>query len=108
MINFEIFTLGLLVTSTLTGVVTEAVKKILTEHNRGYYSNTLAGIIATILSAAIGIGYTIVTNSGFTSQTIVYIIAMIFMSWLCAMIGYDKVMQAIGQFKTKGKDDNDE
>lgn len=105
MIGFETFILGLLIISTLTGLVTEAVKKMLTEYNKPYKANTLAGIVAAILSAAVGASYIVLTNSAFTSQMIVYLIAIIFMSWLCAMVGYDKVIQAISQFKTNGKAD---
>lgn len=108
MINFEIFLLGLLITSTLTGLVTEAVKKILTEHNKTYRANTLAGLIALVLSAAIGAGYIVLTGSVFTSQVVVYLISLVFMSWLSAMVGYDKVIQAVGQFKMDGKDDKNE
>ena len=31
----------------------------------------------------------------------VYLIALVFLSWLSAMVGYDKVMQAISQIKSK-------
>lgn len=105
MVSFEIFLLGLMVISTLTGLVTEAVKTVLTEHNVTYRANTLAGVVALVLSLAVGIGYIVLTNVGFTTQIVVYLIAMVFMSWLCAMIGYDKVVQAISQFKTERKED---
>lgn len=100
MINFEVFLFGLLMTSALTGLVTEAVKKILAEHNVAYRANTLAGIVSLLLSAAIGAAYVVLTGTAFTSQIVVYLIAHVFMSWLCAMVGYDKVIQTIGQFKT--------
>ena len=100
MVNFEIFLFGLLITSTLTGLVTEAVKKILVEHNREYRANTLAGIVALILSAAIGAAYVVLTGTVFTTQVAVYLIMHVVMSWLCAMVGYDKVIQTISQFKT--------
>lgn len=93
MITLDIFLLGLMVISTLTGLVTEAVKKILTEHKLGYHTNTLAGIVATVLSVCIGIGYIIVSSIPFTSQIVVYLIALVFMSWLCSMVGYDKVIE---------------
>lgn len=105
MINFEVFMLGMMITSVLTGLVTEAVKKILTEYNVTYRANTLAGLVSFILSAAIGAGYVIITGTAFTSQIAVCLIAQIFMSWLCAMVGYDKVIQAISQFKVDRKDD---
>lgn len=108
MITFEIFLLGLLVTSTLTALVTEAVKKALTENNVTYRANTLAGIVAIILSAAICAGYIVIAGVGFTAQIVVLLIAQIFASWLCAMVGYDKVVQAISQFKTTNGGDNNE
>lgn len=108
MVNFETFLLGALIISTVTGLVTEAVKKILTEHKVTYHANTLAGLIATILSAAMGVGYIMLSGVGFTSQTIIYLVILIFISWLCSMVGYDKVIQAIKQFKMDGKDDKNE
>lgn len=108
MVNIETFMLGLLVVSTLTGLVTEAIKKLLSERGVTYYANTLAGVVAIILSAAIGIGYVVLTGTGFTAQIIVYIVTMVFVSWLCSMVGYDKVIQAIKQFKFDRKDDSNE
>lgn len=99
MISLEVFLLGLLVTSTLTSLVTEATKKIMTEYGVAYRANTMVGIIALLLSVGIGSGYILLNGMAFTTQVIVCLIAQIFMSWLCAMVGYDKVVQAIGQFK---------
>lgn len=104
MISFEIFLFGLLITSTLTSLVTEALKKLFSEHNKTVPSNTLAGVVSSVLSIAIGVGYVVMTGAYFTSQIIICIIAQVFMSWLCAMVGYDKVIQAISQFKTKRED----
>ena len=105
MVSFETFLLGLLVVSTLTGLVTEAVKKMMAERNLEYKANTLAGIVSFVLSAAIGLGYVLLSNIGFTTQVIVYLVALVFTSWLCAMVGYDKVVQTISQFKSFKKED---
>ena len=108
MISLHVFMLGVLITSTLTGLATEAIKKVLAEHNKSYYANTLAGIVSVILSVAIGIGYMMLSSISFNSQAIVYLVALVFISWLCAMVGYDKVVQAISQFKTaKPENEND-
>ena len=104
MVNFEIFLLGMLITSTLTSLVTEAVKKMLTEFNKTFPSNTLVGLISFILSAAIGAGYIIVPGITFTASVAVYLVVLVFASWLCAMVGYDKVIQAISQFNTNNKE----
>lgn len=108
MINFETFLLGVLVTSTFTGLGTEAIKKLLIEHNKTYHANTLAGVVAVVLSAAIGGGYGILTGLEFSAPTIIYLVALIFISWLCAMVGYDKVVQTITQIKMDGKDETNE
>lgn len=108
MISLHVFMLGVLITSTLTSLATEAVKKLLAEHSKNYYANTLAGIVSVILSVAIGIGYMMLSSISFTSQTIVYLIALVFISWLCAMVGYDKVIQAISQFKTASAESKSE
>ena len=100
MISLHVFMLGVLVTSSMTGLATEAIKKILAEHSKNYYANTLAGIVSVILSVAIGVGYMMISGISFTSQSIIYLVALVFISWLCAMVGYDKVVQAISQFKT--------
>ena len=100
MISLQVFMMGVLITSTLTGLTTEAIKKILTEQGKSYYANTLAGIVSFVLSIAIGIGYVFVSNLTFTAPICVCLVAMVFISWLCAMVGYDKVVQTISQFKT--------
>ena len=99
MMSLEVFLLGLLIVSTLTGLFTEAIKKWLGERGTKYYSNALAGYVAIGLSIAVGIAYIILVGAVLSAQTAVYLIALILLSWLCAMVGYDKVMQAIAQFK---------
>ena len=103
MINFEVFLIGLSVVSVLTGLTTEAVKRILAACKINYQANVLSGIVAAVLSAAIGVGYVILASVGFTPQIIVCIVALAFMSWLSAMVGYDKVIQVISQFKNVKK-----
>lgn len=107
MINLETFMMGLLITSTLTGLVTEAIKKIFVEHNIDHQANTLAGVVSLVLSAAIGIAYVFMSNATFNAQVVIYLIALVFASWLCSMIGYDKVIQTINQFKNNVKDDEE-
>lgn len=97
--DLQIFVTGLVVMSAVVGLATEAVKLILDERSIKYYSNTLAGVVALILSSAAGVAYVVLTGATFTGSAIVGIITFVFMSWLCAMVGYDKVIQTIAQFK---------
>lgn len=102
MVTHEIFLLGLLIVSVLTGLFTEAVKEWLNERGMKYYANALAGYISVILSVMLATGYVIMTETAFNAKMAVYLIALMLLSWLGAMVGYDKVIQAISQFKGKG------
>ena len=102
MITFDIFLMGLMIVSTLTGLTTEAIKKIMTEHNAKYHANTLAAIVSVVLSVVASICYITVQGITFTAPIAVCIVALTFMSWLCAMVGYDKV---VGQFKNIKEDE---
>ena len=68
-------------------------------------ANIIAALVAMILAVAIGIVYAILFDAAVTIQYITIIIVLCFLSWLCAMVGYDKVVQAIYQItgKTGGK-----
>lgn len=107
MIDLHVFMIGVLIASTLTSLATEAIKKLLAEHNKNYHANTLAGLVSMVISIAIGVGYMLISNIAFSVQSIVYLLMLVFISWLCAMVGYDKVVQAISQFKT-AKNENDQ
>ena len=98
---FETFLFLLLVTSVMTSLFVEAIKKFFGE-KYSFSSNILAGIVSVVLSVLIGVGYFIEAELVFSAQLIVYFIALVMLSWLCAMIGYDKVIQAITQLKLGG------
>ncbi len=95
--SLSVFLMLLLIVSTFTGLVTEAVKKLLQERGKPYYSNALAGYASAGLSIAVGVAYVILTDAAINAQMAVYLIALLFMSWLAAMVGYDKVRQTIAQ-----------
>lgn len=95
--TLEIFLMLLLGVSLLTGLCTEGLKKIFTEANKSYRANLIAGFCSVFLSVLVSIGYTILANIPFDAKLVVYIIALIFTSWLSAMVGYDKVKQTILQ-----------
>lgn len=102
MINFDIFLTGLMVISVLTSLVTEAVKKILADLNVKWHANILAGIVSVVLSILIGVGYVVITSTAFTAPIVTCILALAGLSWVCAMIGYDKVVEVLKKMNTKG------
>ena len=97
--TLEIFLAGLLAVTLLTGLVTEGIKKNLQERNIKYYANALAGGVAVALSVLVGTGYMVLTETAFNAKAAVLLIALMFLSWVCSMVGYDKVVQLITQIK---------
>lgn len=97
--TIEVFLVALVTISTLASLVAEAVKKILDEHNKTYRTNTLVGICALVVAVIVSALYIMYTGIAVTLPVIATIIAITILSWLCAMVGYDKVVQAFAQFK---------
>lgn len=99
--TYEVFLFCLFIVATMTSLVTEAVKKWMQERDKTYRANALAGYVAVVLSVAVGAAYIILTGAAINARMAVYLIALVFLSWLAAMVGYDKVIQTISQFKNK-------
>jgi hypothetical protein len=104
MISFDVLFIGFTFIASMTGLVTEAVKRLLTELNVKYYSNTLAGVVSIVLSIIVGTSYVVFTDATFNAKTAVCIFALALISWVGSMIGYDKIIQLIGQYKNSGRE----
>ena len=105
--NLSVFLMLLLAVSIFTGLVTEAVKKWMLERDKKYHANTLTGYVAAILAVAASVAYVILAEIRIDVQMAVYFVALVFLSWLSAMVGYDKVMQAISQLQVYGAEKTD-
>lgn len=83
--------------SIITSLVTEAIKKIL--------DSPKPNIVALIVGLIIGVGgsivYYILNAVPIDVVTVIYAILLGGASALCAMLGYDKVKQAIEQIISK-------
>ncbi|MDO4305773.1 MAG: aminopeptidase [Eubacteriales bacterium] len=99
--SLDMFLAMLLIVSVLTGLFTEAIKKTLDDFGKAYCSNILAGAVAAVLAVLVDTGYVILAEAAINSKMAVYLIALVLLSWLCAMVGYDKVIQAISQIKVQ-------
>lgn len=102
--TIEIFLMMLLACSILTTLTVEAIKKMFT-NGEVRKANIVAAVVAIVLAVAIAVIYAIMFTVTVNAQYIVMIIALCFLSWLCAMVGYDKVAQAIAQITGKTKED---
>lgn len=81
--------------SILTGLIVEAVKKMgdITK------PNITTAAVSVIVGAVVSIGYILYYGIAFNAQVVIIVLAIIVLSWLCAMLGYDKVMQTLAQVK---------
>ena len=98
--EYENVAFALMVISALTGLIVQGIKMVLAEnHIVMQKPNTVAGVVSILLSVAIGAGYVIWTCTAWTIQIVLTLIALAVLSWLCSMLGYDKVIQTIKQYK---------
>lgn len=93
--------IGLATISAFTTLTTEGIKKLLDEAGKTYAPNLLAAIVAVVLTVGASIGYIIIKAVPVTAAVIVEIIAMVFLSFLCATVGFDKIKQTILQLLGK-------
>ena len=98
--SLEVFLMLLFAVSVFTGLFVEGIKKGMGDKYK-LSSNVLAGVVSVTLSVLLSVAYCIFTNAVFNAQLIIILIALILLGWLCAMLGYDKVVQAIIQVTKK-------
>ena len=90
---------ALAIVSVLTTLTVEGIKKILDENKKEYKPNLLAAIVAVFLSIAMVLAYMLYYGKPFTVQMGVILVCFAFLSWLCSMVGFDKIKQLLEQFK---------
>lgn len=86
--------------SLITGLVTEAEKKLV----KDFSTNLLALITGAIVALAVTVATFIFRDIPYNTINVTYVVILIFASGLGAMLGYDKVMQTIKQIL--GSDNN--
>lgn len=96
MVNMDTFMSGVFGVCVVTNLTTEVIKMIAGE--RKWNWNVVSFVVAFVLAISISIGYIVTNGVAFTIQTGVFIAAFVYVSWLCAMLGYDKVKEAFTQF----------
>lgn len=91
------FLILLTICATVTSLVSEGVKKFLDGMKVKYASNILVLIVALIIGCGATALYYVNYQVPFTTLNSVYLALMGVANWLGAMLGYDKVKQAISQ-----------
>ena len=100
--SYEFLFIALAAISIFTSLTTEGVKKLFIEKGVKYSANILAVVVAVVLTIGASICYIVYTGEAVTSKVIVEVIVLVFLSFIIATCGYDKVIQAIMQIKRIG------
>lgn len=101
-ITFLIKALALV--SVLTTLTVEAIKKVLASLKKDKCNATiLAVIMSAILSVGSSVCYIIYNSLQVNAQVIIEIIILVFLSFLCSTVGYDKVVKEIFEKLTDKK-----
>ena len=95
----QIFLILLTIFAVITSLLTQGVKKFLDGVNVKYASNIVVLIIAVLVGVCGMLIYYTLNGIPFIATNIIYIFLMALSNWLGAMLGYDKIKQAISQIK---------
>lgn len=99
--NGSFLFIALAIVSAFTTLATEGVKMLLDEAGKKYAPNLLAAIVAVVFTIIASVCYIVYTVTPITGKVVVEIIAMVFLSFLCSTVGFDKVKQTILQITGK-------
>lgn len=100
--SVTVFLMLLSAFSIISSLITECVKKLVTDKANLSY-NIIALVVAIIVgSCGCGIYYQL-NAIAYNTNNIIYMILMGFASGLCSMVSYDKVKQAIEQVVDKSQ-----
>lgn len=102
--TIEIFMAMLFVVSVANSLITEAVKKCFDSFEKTYSSNIIAGIVSAAVGGFMCYWHFIYSGASETNEILILsYVSFVAVSWICAMVGYDKVVQAINQITGKWK-----
>ena len=88
--------------SVLSGLVTEGIKKLISDKANMSY-NIIALVVALVIGGAGSAVYYQLNAIPFNLDNIIYLVLMGLASGLCSMVGYDKLKQCIEQISGNKK-----
>ena len=97
----ELFLILLGILAAVTSLITEGLKKFLDSLKVSYASNVLVLVVAVVVGGVGTAVFYMWNDFAWTSLNIICMFLMMVANWLCAMLGYDKVVQTIKQISTK-------
>lgn len=97
-----VFLIILTVCAAATSLLVEGIKKFLDESGINYAANILVLIVALVAGCGATALYYVNCGIPFNALNSIYLALMGVANWLGAMLGYDKVKQAIAQIGAEG------
>lgn len=95
--NITVFIIAFVVESIIASLLTQAIKKAMESAKKDYSANIIALIVAFVIGVGVTCGYMVYADIAFTVKSVIVVIAMTGCVWMGAMLGYDKVKQALEQ-----------
>ena len=89
--------------SVLSGLVTEGIKKLISDKANMSY-NIIALVVALVIGGVGSAVYYQLNAIPFNLNNIIYLVLMGLASGLCSMVGFDKIKQAVEQLAGKTTD----
>ena len=89
--------------SVLSGLVTEGIKKLISDKANMSY-NIIALVVALVIGGAGSAVYYQLNAIPFNLNNVIYMVLMGLASGLCSMVGFDKIKQAVEQLAGKTTD----
>ena len=86
--------------SVLSGLVTEGIKKLISDKANMSY-NIIALVVALVIGGVGSAVYYQLNAIPFNLDNIIYLVLMGLASGLCSMVGFDKIKQAVEQIAGK-------
>lgn len=96
--NIELFLIMFAVLTVISGLVTEAIKKLF--EDKEHFSTNLLAMVDAIVIGIVGVlAWCHFTGLAITTDSIIYAILLGLSCGVASMVGFDKVKQAILQIK---------
>jgi len=99
-LNIEIFVFAFVILSTITSLLTEAVKQCLDNLQIKYISEIIVLIVDAFVSIGGGVFFYIFNDIAFSTKSIMALVCMLIAVFIGSEIGYDKVIELLDKVKT--------
>lgn len=91
--DFGVIVFGIALVSGFSGLVTQAIKKILKDVGKTFPKNILVSIVSIVLTILLSVGYAIIFKAEISAAYVAWTVFVMIGGWLGSMFGFDKIKQ---------------